>query len=139
MSRWSWRARPFGGPERRTYVSAIAKVDGRTLSLGRYLLGKPPGLVDHKSGQEWDFRRDNLRVATASENAQNRAKRRFGRLPFKGLEYRKQYKYRPWIARIRAHGQLIFLGNFATPEEAAAAYDAGALKYHGAFARTNAR
>ncbi|KAG2485674.1 hypothetical protein HYH03_015646 [Edaphochlamys debaryana] len=42
-----------------------------------------------------------------------------------------------WTVRIRADGKHLNMGSFADQREAARAYDAAALKYHGAKARLN--
>jgi hypothetical protein len=91
----------------------------------------PPGaLVDHVNGDTLDNRRENLRVATHAENSQNKRKISKG---FKGVYERRGH----WIASIAACGTRVRLGSFATPEEAAMAYDDGARKWHGPFARVN--
>lgn len=133
---WSWRAAPRR-PAKRTRVKVMAKIAGKTAILGRYLLGNPPGLVDHRSGDELDFRRANLRVTDHHGNARNRAKRSNGRLPYKGISYDARYARRPWRAAMKLDGRNTDLGCYRSPEEAARAYDAAAVKHHGEFARLN--
>ena len=41
-------------------------------------------------------------------------------------------------AKIEVNNKSIHIGNYDTPELAAEAYDEAAIKYHGAFALTNA-
>lgn len=55
---------------------------------------------------------------------------------FKGVS-RSTSKSRPWHARIMRDGKRVFLGNFASPEEAACAYDAAARELFGEHARLN--
>lgn len=86
--------------------------------------------VDHRNGIRLDCRRSNLRICTREGNMRNRLARRD---KIKGVS-RKGNKYQ---AAIRANGRQIYLGLFDTLEEAKAAYNAAALKYHGEFARLN--
>jgi hypothetical protein len=58
---------------------------------------------------------------------------RANRTGFKGVSWCNGY----WRARIKLGDNEMFLGHFATPELAAAAYDTAAIKYHGEFAMTN--
>ena len=48
---------------------------------------------------------------------------------------RKQY--RKWEVRISVHGKRIYLGRFNSELEAARAYDAATVKYHGRYANVN--
>jgi hypothetical protein len=111
---------------------------GRTkpLSLHREIMNKPKGiLVDHKNCDTLDNRRDNLRLATHSQNAQNVPKRKNTSSRFIGVCFNKRYK--KWYAFIGYEGKKIWLGSFDNEIDAARAYDAAARKYYGEFARLN--
>ena len=120
-----------------TYVKArIKNADG---SLGcvlmhRLLLGITDRHidVDHINHNGLDNRRSNLRVATRSQNlAHSRPRGRF-----KGVS-RGNSKSETWTARGQVDGSAVYLGSYATPEDAARAYDAWAIETHGEFAFLN--
>ena len=91
----------------------------------------PEATVDHddRANNRWG----NLRVASYSQNSGNMAKRPSNTSGFKGVFYQKGRK-RPF-AQIMVDGKTIRIGSFDTPEEAAVAYEAAAIKYFGEFAR----
>jgi hypothetical protein len=112
---------------------AFRKAPGnRTILLHRLLAGAEQDCVDHANCDRLDNRRRNLRLCDHREN--NRNSRAKSQLGLKGLTRTKRGK---WGARIRTDAGRLHLGTFNSPEEAAKAYDAAALKYHGRFARLN--
>lgn len=93
-----------------------------------YMKGEwPIALIDHINGDGTDDRWSNLRNATYSENNVN--KHGYGESGAKGV--RKCGK--KFQAQIRLAGRTIHLGLFATPDEAAAAFDEAAANFHGGF------
>ena len=105
---------------------------GRTTQQMHTLLTGWP-LADHANGNGLDNRRENLRPATSSQNAMNRATPSDNTSGFKGIS-RSGLK---WRAYVGVSGRQTYLGSFTTPEEAARAYDAAALHHYGEFARPN--
>jgi len=106
--------------------------NSRVSGMHRLIVGALPGEhVDHINGNTLDNRRENLRICSHAENCRNR-KINLGRR-LKGF-YESRGRF---VARIRFNQRLINLGSFATEEEAARAYDAGAIRYFGAFANLN--
>jgi hypothetical protein len=99
-------------------------------------MDNPKGLlVDHRNGDGLDNHRDNLRIATRSQNACNRHNTKSkASCRFSGLFFDKRRG--KWMSRIVVNGK-IFLGYFDSEIDAARAYDAAAKKYHGEFARLN--
>jgi hypothetical protein len=90
---------------------------------------------DHINHNTLDNRRNNLRVATKSENNRNSRKSLRNTSGFKGVSWHTRDK--TWQANIRINRKLLHLGYFSTPQLAADAYDDAARKMFGEFAKTN--
>lgn len=121
-----------------TYAVAYREHDNslQTIRMHRLIMGDPPGLdIDHRNRNGLDNRKENLRAATRTQNMQNQRRHRNSRYPYKGIARDKSGRY--WRAAIYVNGRRKDIGRFATPEEAARAYDEAAVRYFGEFARTN--
>ena len=128
---WSAKVRPWTTYAGRTAYVSGAKVD---VKLHRVILGVTPDqIVDHKNGNGLDNRKNNLRPATAAQNAQNAAKRKDNSSGFKGVGFHKQVGL--WEAYINAGGKRLHLGYHASPEQAHEAYVKASAAMHGAFGR----
>lgn len=135
LARYKWYATKKGGPWYAKRNSPRTGGRHHAILLHRVLLDAPPGLeVDHINGNGLDNRRANLRLATHAENQYNR-RPLGGTSRFKGVCWNREHG--KWRAAIRTGGKDLYLGYYATEEDAARAYDAAALQYFGVFARLN--
>jgi hypothetical protein len=118
-----------------TKIYAIRKVKRKQVALHRVIMdAKPAGLVDHKSGNSLDNRRENLRIADHSQNAANRPPKA-GRL--KGIHWDKRSK--SWRYDITCRQKKYRKSGFSTPELAMLAHLARAKELFGEFAWDSAK
>lgn len=113
----------------RTYQKLARVVMSRVLD--RPLLRHE--LVDHINGDTLDDRRENLRLATNSQNQHNAKRRIDNSSGYKGVAFHKLSG--KWSASICYQGKQKHLGLFATPEAAYEARCKKALELHGDYAR----
>ena len=119
----------------------MMQINGTSLFFGRvmWVMNKgpiPDGIqIDHINGDPWDNRLSNLRTATNQQNCMNRSLRRNSKSGYKGASWYPRRQM--WCAQIYTKGKNKYLGLYATPEEAHAAYCKAAKELHGEFARTS--
>ncbi len=128
--------------ERKTqYASRLIMHDGKRIALSMHrvilerIIGRPIKKdyeCDHINGNGLDNRRENLREVTRSQNAMNVKYYSTNVSGYKGVSHIKKHgKYR---AAIGLNGDIIYLGEFDTPEQAHKAYCEAAKELHGDFA-----
>lgn len=93
----------------------------------------PAGNLDHRDGDRWNNRIENLRLASASQNAANCRTPENNRSGSKGVSWNRRLG--KWHAYIGVRRKRIHLGFFDDFAAAAAAYRTAALLHHGEFAR----
>jgi len=110
----------------------------RLLCMHRELLGLGEGrsiVVDHINGNGLNNCRNNLRIATVSQNSANRRVIPKKNTIYKGVSWHKAAK--KWRATIQKDSKLIHIGYFKSDLDAALAYNREALNFHGEFANLN--
>lgn len=90
--------------------------------------------VDHKDGNGLNNSPHNIRLATSSQNGWNKRLSKLSTTGIKGVNYRQGY-IKPYYARVRAYGKVVFAEYFTTLEEATVAVQEARIKHHGEFAR----
>jgi hypothetical protein len=134
LSQWNWCAQLSNNG--RWYA-----VRNGGICMHRIVLGvtDPNIEVDHIDRENTlDNRRENLRPATHPQNKWNTGLIKTNSSGLIGVSWQTfRSGNGKWKVQIRHNGQRIHLGLFADKIDAALAYDAAALKYHGEFAVLN--
>jgi len=110
----------------------------KMVSMHRQIMNFPEGrIVDHRDNNTLDNRRPNLRIATYTQNAFNRAKVKTKTSSrYIGVYFEKATQR--YTVKIRiGRGKRLWLGRFTSEIDAARAYDNAAKKYHKEFAVLN--
>jgi hypothetical protein len=97
-----------------------------------YVNGFMPNQIDHKNGVRTDNSIANLRLATQSQNNMNKGAQTNNKAGLKGVFWVK--KAGKYCATVTANGKRRYLGYFADPQDAHAAYVLAAAEAHGSFA-----
>ena len=110
---------------------------GGILKMHRVIMGvlDPNIKIDHKDGNGLNNQRDNLRIATVSQNGCNKKKTANTSSKYKGVYWDGVTK--KWRVQVQLDGDVKRLGRFGDEIEAAKAYNEAAIKLHGEFARLN--
>lgn len=101
--------------------------------IWKMMTGEEPPEIDHRDMDGANNRWQNLRAADRASNMANRRALRNNTSGFKGVCFHRRQK--AWCASICVNGKQIYLGGFATPEAASAAYNAAQTVHRGEFAR----
>lgn len=99
--------------------------------LGRELLRSEQ--VDHRDGDTLNNTRENLRLATNSQNQANRKLTSQNSSGYKGVSWHKQHG--KWHSQLMVNGNRMSLGYYDDPAEAHRVYWEAAQKHFGEFAR----
>lgn len=132
LSKFKWRS---NHNRRNIYVQRASPTKPKTVMMHRQVLGITDGkiTIDHINGNGLDNRKENLRIATGSQNAGNSRMRigTFGK--YKGVHFFNE----KWVARIGHQNKRYYLGRFETREAAALACNKKYTELFGEFAKLN--
>jgi len=133
---WVWTANRVWGGYGHIRIGARMVLAHRVsyeMSNGKIPDGKQ---VDHICHNRSCVNPGHLRLASNRENAHNMSLKSTNTSGFKGVSLCKRLN--KWKAQLRKDGKDHYLGLFATPEEAHAAYCSAADKMYGEFANYGA-
>jgi hypothetical protein len=113
-----------------------AEINGKKYRIHRLVFlmhkGYLPAVLDHIDGNTYNNRIENLRPASISQNQHNRKISKNNTSGYKGVSYQKgTNKFR---AQIKHQRKSIYLGLYATPEEADEVVRKAREELHGNFA-----
>lgn len=112
----------------------VVRHNGKPLLLHRFVMDYDgPLLVDHRDGNGLNDKKENLRLATVSQNAQNIESNAASQSGIKGLVYDPSKK--KWRVRIKLEGKVVFEHFYKNKEKAIEVLDRKLEKYHGEFRR----
>lgn len=138
LNRYKWYLSKHGYAVRNNWDGKI----NHTQKMHKDILSHKTGFViDHKDGNKLNNTKDNLRIATYSQNGANCRISKRNKSGYKGVWARnnpyKTKKDMMWKASIMFNKKVIGLGCFKTKKEAAIAYNKKALELFGDFAKLN--
>lgn len=116
---------------------ATGRKGGKHYRMHRLIMGvtDPTINVDHKDGNGLNNQKNNLRVATTSQNISNGRVREGFTSKYKGVHWDKFNN--KWRAMVQSKEGIKRLGRFDNEVHAALVYNEAALKIQGEFARIN--
>jgi len=116
---------------------AVSGQHPNVLMMHRIISNAPPqNKVDHKDNDGLNNRRENLRLATHSQNNANSRASSRNKLGLKGVQVQQYSGSKKYRAFIQVGGRKKHIGVFETPEEASEAFRDAAKAAWGEFART---
>lgn len=133
VSRYNWFA--HWSPCTKSFYALRGTPNGLE-NMHRIIAGcKADEDCDHRNNNTLDNRRGNLRKCSQAQNARNKRTYKNSSTSLKGVTYRARTG--KWEARIQVNGRRIHIGEYASPVQAAKAYDSAAIFYHADFAHPN--
>lgn len=140
LMQWKWSLGTHGYAVRSQKRHELNGEKRRNIFMHRVILSRTLNrtllkdeLTDHINHGVRDNRRNNLRLATLSENMRNRLMAHNTKSGYKGVVLKKGR----WVAYIKYLGVCRTIGSYDTKEEAAIAYNVMAKELWGEFAHLN--
>lgn len=143
ISMYKWSTARVKNSELCYALASEEPITGRhtTVRMHRIIMKAQKGTkVDHWDHDGLNNQRNNLRLASHSQNKANGPKYRTSRSKKTSSRFRGVSFFRRdgiWVASIRVSKKLHYLGRFAAEKDAAKAYDEAATKFFGEFACPN--
>lgn len=133
VSQYSWYYRKYKHYTPYVITRAIYNGAYKWFFIHQLIMGTIGGnqKIDHKDGNGLNNQRDNLRIATTSDNAKNKKPR--GSSKYMGVS---KHLY-GWLARINIKGKQRHIGVFKCEIDAAKAYNKAAVATGDPFYRLN--
>jgi hypothetical protein len=136
LNQWKWHASKLGNKFYAQRHNNLLITKNIKILMHRNIMKPKKGFViDHIDGNTLNNKKNNLRICTHAENMRNSKMPINNTSGFKGVSYVK--KNNTYMSSIRFNDKKIYLGLFINPIDAAKAYNAAAVKYHGEFANLN--
>ena len=137
LIKYTWYLSPTGYVYRTKNIKIDNRWTTRTQRMHREILKvtDPKILIDHINHDMQDNTRENIRIATASENCRNRKTLSYRLHTYKGIRFSNVNN--KWRASIVINYKTINGGSFDSEVAAAIRYDQLARQYHGEFAELN--
>jgi hypothetical protein len=140
LNQWKWyykeQSDGHGGYAART-LNAVwgGPWPNKTLRMHELILPPPPGYeTDHSDINKLNNQRNNLRLATKSQQRWNESMRSTNSSGYKGIYWHKRDK--KWRVQLGVNYKKVYIGNYAKLEDAIEAYKKAVNKYHGEFGRS---
>jgi hypothetical protein len=132
FARWSKFTKSFYAIRNRSRT----EIGTPTVYMAREILNCKSGeKADHKDRNTLNHRRNNLRIATSSQNKTNQGIYSNNTSGLKGISWHKQCGM--WRVDISWKGKRYYLGLFSSRKKGSKARDEMAKKLHGEFASLN--
>lgn len=110
----------------------VTVLEKERISMHREIINCPSDIeVDHKNHNTYDNRKQNLRVANASQNNMNKGLRKHNTSGVTGVSWNNRDNR--WVAQIGFNKKNIHLGNFVNFEDAVNARKKAEIKYFGEY------
>lgn len=137
ISVMSWRIYETKSGYKRVESGVFSNGKKKSILLSRFLLNPPKGkFVDHADCDPTNNCRENLRLATKNQNAQNAPKyKKKTSSKYKGVCFKKSTGL--WVAYLNSNGKRFNLGYFKHECDAAIAYNKKCKEQNIDFARLN--